>query len=383
MNNKKIAILGSTGSVGRQTVEVAAELGAAVTTIAAAGDFITMEKQARLLRPKRCVMENEEAAKELRVRLADTSVEVAGGHGAVLDAAADSDADIIFNLIGGSAGLEPTLVSAKAGKTIALSNKESIVMAGELVTAAIKQNGASIIPVDSEHSAIFQCLRDGNPISRILLTASGGPFFGMSREVLADITPERALAHPTWNMGAKITIDSATLMNKGFEVIEAVHLFGVLPEQVEVVVHRESIIHSMVEYTDNAVLAQLSVPDMRLCAQYAMTYPRRVPGLMERLDLKKIGRLTFFEPDTKAFPLLSAAYDAIREGGIVPAALVCADEAAVEAFMRHEIGFNSISDVVLETMTRLPKVKAESPEAIIAAAEDARTVAAELCKKLK
>ncbi len=383
MTDKKIVILGSTGSVGRQTVEVAADLGAAVTTLAASGDYKTMEKQARLLHPKKCVMENESAAKELRVRLSDTDIEVAAGHGAVLEAAADADADIIFNSIGGSAGLEPTLVSAAAGKVIALSNKESIVMAGEMVTDAVKKSGASIIPVDSEHSAIFQCLRDGNPISRILLTASGGPFFGMGREELAGITPERALAHPTWNMGAKITIDSATLMNKGFEVIEAVHLFGVAPEQVEVVVHRESIIHSMVEYTDNAVLAQLSAPDMRLCAQYALTYPHRVPGLMERLDLKKIGKLTFFEPDTKAFPLLSAAYDAIKEGGIVPASLVCADEAAVEAFMRHEIGFNDISDVVIETMAKIPRVKAKSPEEIIASAEEARALAAELCKKTK
>ncbi len=383
MIDKKIVILGSTGSVGRQTVEVAAYLGATVTTLAASGDFKTMEKQARLLHPKTCVMESEAAAKELRIRLADTDTKVAGGHGAVLEAAADGGADVIFNSIGGSAGLEPTLASARAGKVIALSNKESIVMAGELVTAAVKQNGASIIPVDSEHSAIFQCLRDGNPISRILLTASGGPFFGMSRDELADITPERALAHPTWNMGAKITIDSATLMNKGFEVIEAVHLFGVSPEQIDVLVHRESIIHSMVEYTDNAVLAQLSVPDMRLCAQYALTYPQRVSGLMERLELKKIGRLTFFEPDTKAFPLLSAAYDAISEGGVLPAALVCADEAAVEAFMRHEIGFNSISDVVMETMTRLPRVKAESVDAIIAAAEEARALCMGLCKKTK
>ena len=382
MIDKKIVILGSTGSVGKQTVEVAADLGAAVTTLAASRDFKTMEAQARLLHPELCIMEDEAAARELKTLLADTEIKVSGGHLAILEAAADESADVIFNSIGGSQGLEPTMAAVKAGKTVALSNKESIVMAGDIVMSAVKKYGAKIIPVDSEHSAIFQCLQAGGEISRILLTASGGPFFGMKREELSAITPERALAHPTWNMGAKITIDSATLMNKGFEVIEAVHLFDVSSEQVEVVVHRESIIHSMVEYTDNAILAQLSLPDMRLCAQYALTYPDRVPGLMGRLDLKKIGKLTFHEPDTEAFPLLGAAYDAIRAGGVIPAALVAADEAAVEAFMKGKIGFNGISDAVNEAISRINNKQSPDVSEIIASAEQARAVCIEICEKM-
>ena len=383
MTDKKIVILGSTGSVGKQTVEVAADLGARVLTLAAFRDVKTMEAQARLLRPATCIMEDENAAKDLAVALADTDITVLGGHEALL-AAAESDADVIFNSIGGSQGLAPTLAAVSAGKRIALSNKESIVMAGDAVIAAAKKSGSLIIPVDSEHSAIFQCLQSGrNDVSRILLTASGGPFFGMKREELKEITPERALAHPTWNMGAKITVDSATLMNKGFEVIEAVHLFGVSPDQVDVVVHRESIIHSMVEYTDNAVLAQLSLPDMRLCAQYALTYPERVPGLMGRLDLASIGKLTFYTPDTEAFPLLALAYEAIKAGGVMPAALVTADEEAVEAFMRGRIGFNGIADAVCETLERVENIQSPSIEEIFDSAERARLVCREICGKFK
>ena len=379
MQNKKIVILGSTGSVGKQTVEVAADLGAKVLTLAASRDVKTMEAQARLLHPNTCVMEDENAARELKTALSDTDIKVLGGHEALLLAAAAPSADVIFNSIGGSQGLEPTLASLEAGKTVALSNKESIVMAGDIVMPLARRCGGKIIPVDSEHSAIFQCLQQGTEISRILLTASGGPFFGMKREELGAITPERALAHPTWNMGAKITIDSATLMNKGFEVIEAVHLFGVRPEQVEVLVHRESIIHSMVEYTDNALLAQLSLPDMRLCAQYALTYPERVPGLMGRLDLANIGKLTFFKPDTESFPLLRLAYDAVKAGGIMPAALVTADEEAVEAFMKGKIGFTDIFDAVEATLGQVKNVVNPSVEEIFSCAEEARVICREIC----
>ena len=384
MIDKKIVILGSTGSVGQQTVDVAQDLGVNVVVLAAGRDYKKMEMQARQLKPLLCVMEDETAARELKTLLADTDIRVEGGHQALLWAAAYSDADVIFNSVGGSDGLEPTMAALEAGKTLALANKESIVMAGEKVMNKASETDSRIIPVDSEHSAIFQCLegRRGNDINKILLTASGGPFFGMSAEEMSEITPERALAHPTWKMGAKITIDSATLMNKGFEVIEAVHLFGVKPEQVEVVVHRESIIHSMVEYNDNAILAQLSLPDMRLCAQYAMTYPERVPGIMGRLDLTTLAKLTFYKPDYDNFPLLRLAYDSISLGGVIPAALVAADEAAVEAFMNKKIGFTSIYTVVSETLDRIKNIKSPSLDDISNTAREAKKIAAEIIDKL-
>jgi len=380
--NKSIVILGSTGSVGKQTVEVAADQHARVLALTANRDAKTMEAQARLLHPHLVVMEQEAAAKSLRTALADTDIEVRAGHAAVLEAAAFDSAELVFNSIGGSAGLEPTLAAIDAGKPLALANKESIVMAGEIVMARAKAKNVPIIPVDSEHSAIFQCLNPSQAISRILLTASGGPFFGKTREEMASITPEDALAHPTWKMGQKITIDSATLMNKGFEVIEAVHLFGVKPEQVEVVVHRESIIHSMVEYTDNAVLAQLSLPDMRLCAQYALTYPERRPGLLGRLDLAKLGKLSFFEPDLISFPLLRLAYDCIKAGGILPAALVAADEVAVSQFIDGFLGFNDIADVVEESVYRCINIQNPTLDDIHNAAEQAFFEAAAICKSL-
>jgi len=381
MTKKTIAILGSTGSVGRQTVEVAADLGVRVAVLAASRDINTMESQARLLKPRKCVMEDENAARALKVSLADTDIAVEGGHTALLESAACNEADVVFNSVGGSQGLEPTLAAIDAGKNVGLANKESIVMAGEHVMARAKEKGAVIIPVDSEHSAIFQCLRDGNEVSRILLTASGGPFFGLKREALRSITPERALAHPTWSMGQKITIDSATLMNKGFEVIEAVHLFGVEPSKVEVIVHRESIIHSMVEYTDNAIIAQLSLPDMRLCAQYAMTFPERVPGVMGRLDLTELARLTFYKPDTENFPLLKMAYDAIKAGGILPCSLVAADEIAVEAFIGGRLGFCDIADVVAESLAKVKNIEKPSVSDILEAADEAKRIASEVLKK--
>lgn len=377
MTDKKVTILGSTGSVGTQTVEVCHNLGARVSVLASGRDYKKMETQARLLKPRLCVMEDEAAAKELALLLADTDIEVDCGEDAVLRAAADEDSDIIFNSIGGSAGLRPTLASLRMGRTVALSNKESIVMAGDEVMRCAAEHGGRIIPVDSEHSAIFQCLegRGGCEIGRILLTASGGPFFGMSLSEQVGITTERALAHPTWNMGAKITIDSATLMNKGFEVIEAVHLFDVLPEQVKVVIHRESIIHSMVEYTDNAIMAQMSLPDMRLCAQYALTYPKRVPGLMGQLNLAAVGTLSFYEPDYDNFPLLGAAYDCIKAGGMMPAALVAADEGAVDAFLKKKIGFTDIYKIVHDTLSRFAGIPAGALADVYEAAAEARRIA--------
>lgn len=380
MIDKTIVILGSTGSVGQQTVDVALDLGADVAVLAASRDYKKMEAQARQLKPRLCVMENEEAARELKFLLADTDIRVDGGHSAVLEAAAHPDADVVFNSVGGSDGLEPTMAALEAKKTLALANKESIVMAGDIVMNKARASNTRIIPVDSEHSAIFQCLegRGQNDIGRILLTASGGPFFGMTKDEMSAITPERALAHPTWKMGAKITIDSATLMNKGFEVIEAVHLFGVRPEQVVVVIHRESIIHSMVEYNDNAILAQLSLPDMRLCAQYALTYPERVPGIMGHLDLTALGKLTFYKPDFDNFPLLRLAYDSIKAGGVIPAALVAADEVAVEAFMEKKLGFTEIYDIVSKTINRIDNIKSPTLDDIANAAREAKIIASEL-----
>lgn len=382
--NKKIVILGSTGSVGKQTVEVAADLGAEVLALAGSRSVDTMEAQARQLRPKFCVMSDERAANELKTKLADTSVEVRFGKNALLEAAALPEADIIYNSIGQSAGLEPTLSALNAGKTLALANKESIVMAGDIVMRTSREQNAQIIPVDSEHSAIFQCLQSGrrSDLKRILLTASGGPFFGMKRDELVDITPERALAHPTWNMGARLTIDSATLMNKGLEFIEAVHLFNVKPEQVEVVVHRESIIHSAVEYTDNAIIAQLSLPDMRLCAQYALTYPERVEGIMGQLDLTAVGKLTFYKPDMENFPLLQMAMDCIKVGGTLPAALNAADEVAVSQYLDGYIGFNDIPDVVYKTLQKCINIQNPTISDILATSEQAMLEAAALCKSL-
>lgn len=382
--NTKIVILGSTGSVGRQTAEVAADLGVEVLALAASRDIKTMETQARRFKPRFVTMSDEHAAAELKIQLADTDIDVRCGRESLLEAASLPDADIIFNSIGQSAGLEPTLSALSAGKRLALANKESIVIAGELVMRTSKESGGEIIPVDSEHSAIYQCLAAGRraDVSRLLLTASGGPFYGMKPNQLEAITPAQALAHPTWKMGQKITIDSATLMNKGFEVIEAMHLFGVAPDAIEVLIHRESIIHSMVEYTDNAVIAQLSLPDMRLCAQYAMTAPERVPGLMKRLDLTEIGSLTFAKPDYESFPLLRLAYDCAKEGGVLPAVLNAADEVAVSQFLDGYIGFGDISRIVKRVVAKIPNKSAPSLSELKAASDEAVLEAAALCKSL-
>ena len=382
--NTKIVILGSTGSVGRQTAEVAADLGVEVLALAASRDIKTMEAQARRFKPRFVTMSDERAAAELKIQLADTDIDVRCGRESLLEAASLPDADIIFNSIGQSAGLEPTLSALSAGKRLALANKESIVIAGELVMRTAKESGSEIIPVDSEHSAIYQCLAAGRraDVSRLLLTASGGPFYGMKPNELEAITPAQALAHPTWKMGQKITIDSATLMNKGFEVIEAMHLFGVAPDAIEVLIHRESIIHSMVEYTDNAVIAQLSLPDMRLCAQYAMTAPERVPGLMKRLDLTEIGSLTFAKPDYESFPLLRLAYDCAKEGGALPAVLNAADEVAVSQFLDGFIGFYDISRIVERVVAKIPNKFEPLLSELKAASDEAMLEAAALCKSL-
>ena len=383
-----LTILGSTGSVGEQAIDVARQTGARINALCANRNAARVEKQAREFGVFACAMSDEAAAADLKQRLADTSIRVFAGMDGVCEMIAENDHDpneIVLNSVIGEAGLRPTLATLEAGKRLALANKESLVCAGEIVMALARQKGIDILPVDSEHCAIYQCLRSGEKkqIRRILLTASGGPFYGYAPEQLKDITPERALAHPTWNMGAKITIDSATLMNKGFEVIEAVHLFDVAPEQIEVLVHRESIMHSAVEYIDNSVIAQLSVPDMRLCVQYALTHPKRAEAVIGQLDLTKMWSLTFAKPDTDTFTLLRLALDSIREGGAVPATLNAANEIAVAAFLNKKIGFYDIFETVEETVCRLKSTacRAQSIQEIFDFDSAARELATQLVAK--
>lgn len=358
-------ILGSTGSVGEQAIDVARRTGAPVLALSANRNAKRVEEQAREFRVKSCAMADENAAADLRVRLSDTDIRVYAGIEGICQMVAEQNGNnsVVLNSIIGEAGLKPTVATLKAGKRLALANKESLVCAGEIIMDLAKEKGIEILPVDSEHSAIFQCLRSGGQkeIKRIFLTASGGPFYGYTKERLAKVTVEDALAHPTWKMGAKITVDSATLMNKGFEVIEAVHLFGVTPEQIKVLVHRESIMHSAVEYTDHSTIAQLSVPDMRLCVQYALTHPQRTPAVIPELDLTRIGSLTFAEPDTDTFPLLRVAIHAIRAGGAVPAVLNAANEVAVASFLQKKINLPKLFRVVEKVVTDLePEAKREN-----------------------
>ncbi len=343
---EKLILLGSTGSIGVQALEVAKKENIRVTALAAGKNVKLMEQQVRQFLPKIAVMHDYDAAKELKLRLKDTAVQVLCGAEGVCEAAS-ADGDTVLNSIVGIAGLKPTMAAIKAKKTLALANKESLVTGGKLVKAALKENGGKMLPVDSEHSAIFQSLQ-GVPqgaVSRILLTASGGPFFGKAVNELKNVTAKDALKHPNWDMGAKITIDSATLMNKGLEVIEAVHLFDLPADKIDVVVHRESIIHSGVELVDGALLVQMGVPDMKLPIQYALTYPNRVP-LGERLDLIGLSRLTFYAPDTETFRCLPICIDAIKAGGLKPTAANGANEMAVELFLKGKIRFLDIPDLV-------------------------------------
>ncbi len=376
-------VLGSTGSVGEQAIDVAQKLGVSVNAISAHKNSKRVEEQAREFGVFACAMSDEAAAADLKVRLADTNTRVYAGTEGICEMinaiGTDNDAgQIVENSIVGEAGLLPTVATLKAGKKLALANKESLVAGGEIVMPLAKASGQDILPVDSEHCAIFQCLRSGKPqeIKKIILTASGGPFFGYTKEQLATITVERALAHPTWKMGAKITIDSSTLMNKGFEVIEAVHLFGVSPEQIQVTVHRESIIHSAVEYIDNSVIAQLSLPDMRHCVQYALTHPNRFEGPTDELDLFSVGKLSFDKPDTDTFPLLRIAFDSIRLGGGAPAALNAANEEAVAAFLEKKISYPQIAEVVEHTVENMRYAKdIHDLEGIMSASAEARRLA--------
>ena len=370
---KTIAILGSTGSIGKQALDVARFKGYKVDAIAAGRSVGLLEEQIRAFSPRFCALYDEDAAKDLKIRVADTSVKVLSGKEGVCETARITSADSVINSIVGRAGLLPTMAILEAGKTLALANKESLVCAGELVNKKAKEKGCAILPVDSEHSAIFQCLQAGrkNEVRRILLTASGGPFFGKTTEELKNMTAKEALAHPTWSMGAKITVDSATLMNKGFEVIEAVHLFGVEPEKIEVLVHRESIVHSMVEFVDRSVIAQMSLPDMRDCIQYALTYPERAESPVEPLDFDRVTKLTFARPDEKTFRLLPLALWAMKEKGLTGAVLNGANEAAVALFLHGKITFTQITDLVEEVTRGYANKKDPSLEEICFAGEEA------------
>lgn len=381
----KVSILGSTGSVGTQAVCVARELGVSVTLLAAGRNVGLLAEQAELLNPRVLSVADRESAEKLR-ELTDGRFEIIYGADVLEEAVSSTEDDVVVHSIAGLEGTRYALAAAKRGVRLAMANKEAIIAAGDLIRASLEASGGVLIPVDSEHSAIFQCLATGGgraepqTVKRILLTASGGPFFGMSYDDMRSVTPERALAHPTWKMGPKITIDSATLMNKGFEVMEAVRLFGVTPDQVDVLVHRQSIIHSMVEYIDNSVIAQLAAPDMRSCIRYALSYPTRAEASYGQLDFAALGSLTFAAPDTEAFPLLALAYEAIKIDGTAPAALIAADEAAVAAFLDKRIGFGDIYPVVKGTLDKINVKKVSSPEDVYAAVEEAYGIAEELLK---
>ena len=346
--NETVAILGVSGSVGRQALEVAKNKGYRVDFMSACRDISTLENMARAHKPRAVALADERSAHELRVRLSDTDIRVYSGDEGILEGISESQSSTVINAILGKAGLMPTLRVLSEGKKLALANKESLVVAGDIVMSAARRHRAEIIPVDSEHSAIFQSMMAGTrgEIRRLILTASGGPFFGMSREQLKSVTLEDTLNHPTWKMGKKISTDSATLMNKGFEIIEASHLFGVDESQIEVVVHRESILHSAVEYIDNIMIGQFSLPDMRSCIQYAIEYPKRSESLTSPLDLTRVGSLTFFKPDTEAFLLLPLARRAVRAGGAYPAVLNALDEVATEAFLSDKITFFDIGEYI-------------------------------------
>ena len=372
---KKVTILGSTGSIGRQSLEVIAACGMEAVALAANSNAKLMEEQARRFKPTLVALADEAAANHLRVALADTNVHVLSGLDGVLEAAAISSAGTSIAALVGMAGLRPTLASIREGKRVCLANKETLVCAGPLVLEEAKDYGAKIYPVDSEHSAIFQCLeanRDRGEVKRLILTCSGGPFYGRKREELVNITVEDALKHPNWSMGAKITVDSATLMNKGLEVIEAMHLYRMPAEKISVVIHRESIIHSLVEYCDNAVLAQLGAPDMRLPIQYALTYPKRVPGPATPLDLWNCGPLTFGTPDLEAFPCLALALEAAKTGGTAGAILNGANEGAVGQFLAGKIGFLDIPAKVEKALAQLKAVQNPTMQDILDADQAAR-----------
>ena len=373
---RNLSILGSTGSIGIQTLDVVRGLNLRVCALAANSNVELLENQIREFKPQLVAVFDIAATKKLKLAVADTSVKVVQGMDGLCEAAMMSCADLILNSVVGMVGLQPTLAAIESKKDVALANKETLVAGGALVMNAAKDNNVKIIPVDSEHSAIFQCLQgcpDKKALKRLILTASGGPFFGKSIDELRSVTPQQALKHPNWNMGAKVTIDSATMMNKGLEIIEASWLFDMPASKIDVVVHRESVVHSMIEYSDNSVIAQLGVPDMRIPIQYAITWPQRFPSPVKQLNLTDYGKLSFDKPDEQTFLCLHACKRAIERGGLAPAAANGANEVAVKLFLNNQISFTRIGELVSQAVENQPDVKSiTSVDEILKADKNAR-----------
>lgn len=378
---KNISILGSTGSIGTQTLEVADITNEyKISALTAHKNVSLMEEQIRKYKPVVVCMTDENSAKDLKVRVKDTNTKVLSGIDGVCECASLSEVETVVTAIVGIAGLKPTMSAIKAGKRIALANKETLVTAGNIVMNAAKENNVEILPVDSEHSAIFQSISNQNKfLKKIIITASGGPFFGKKRSELSDVTPQMALKHPNWSMGAKITIDSATLVNKGLEIIEAMHLFNIPVEQIQPIVHRESIIHSMVEFCDGSVIAQLGVPDMKLPISYALSYPERTVPVSNELDLVSVGKLSFYDIDNEAFPSVNLAKKAANAGGVMCAVYNGANEAAVELFLNNKCRFTDITELIEKAMDKCPEVKTPTLEDIFMADNFAREIVKECC----
>ncbi len=371
---KSISVLGCTGSIGRQTIAVAEHIGMPVVALTANRKIDMLEEQARRLHPKFVAVYDEEAARQFRIAVADTDIQVGSGMEGLIRAATMEETDCVVTAVSGAVGLKPTLAAIDGKKRIALANKETLVCAGDIVMARAAEKGAEIVPVDSEHSAIFQCLmgREKGELRKILLTGSGGPFRGKARAELEDVTPEQAVKHPNWSMGAKISVDSATMMNKGLEFVEAMHLFGVTPDDIQVVIHPQSVIHSMVELVDGTVIAQLGVPDMGLPIQLALTYPQRCPSMFSRLDFTTLQSLSFEAPDYEKTPCLKLAMDCARMGGTAPCVMSAANEVAVGLFLRHQLGYNRIYDAAASAVEKVGVVKNPDLETILAADAAAR-----------
>ena len=368
-----ISILGSTGSIGRQTVAVAEHLGLNVRALTTNRNIQLAEEQARRLHPAFVAVTDEASAKALRIALADTDIAVGGGENALCEAAVISDTDAVVTAVSGAVGLRPTLAAIEKERRIALANKETLVCAGDIVMRRARECGAEIVPVDSEHSAIFQCLTGrAGELHKILLTGSGGPFRGWTREATRDVTPEMAVSHPNWSMGAKISIDSATMMNKGLEFIEAMHLFAVTPDQIKVIIHPESAIHSMVELLDGTVIAQLGVADMGLPIQYALTYPERRESAAKPMDFAALGSMHFEDPDLEKLPCLRLAMECARARGTAPCVMSAANEIAVGAFLGHRIGYNDIYRLVASAVERAEFIAQPTLEEILASDAEAR-----------
>ena len=371
---KSISVLGCTGSIGRQTIAVAEHIGMPVAALTANRKIDLLEEQARRLHPKFVAVYDEQAAKQFKIAVADTDIQVGSGIEGLIRAATMEETDCVVTAVSGAVGLKPTLAAIDGKKRIALANKETLVCAGDIVMARAAEKGAEIVPVDSEHSAIFQCLmgREKGELRKILLTGSGGPFRGKARAELEDVTPEQAVKHPNWSMGAKISVDSATMMNKGLEFVEAMHLFGVTPDDIQVVIHPQSVIHSMVELVDGTVIAQLGVPDMGLPIQLALTYPQRCPSMFSRLDFATLQSLSFEAPDYEKTPCLKLAMDCARMGGTAPCVMSAANEVAVGLFLRHQLGYNRIYDAAASAVEKVGVVKNPDLETILAADAAAR-----------